>query len=631
MTGSLFGYRESSGQEVDGTTDNYIQSKTLHLINEADEPSLTHFLLAAHTTSLSATEKEACAAGLWDRIRQKKDSLKITQMMLRIFSLLSEQPTPEVVQFFLEALEKPITNDTERVIWKNQVLESALHLSHRHPQPFQADLEFFKAVQDHLTISPRKTLALLICLVTASTYKLIDKPAIEQLQHKSKGSLLVNCEVLLAYIEGYQLMGQSPELDEQVYEKRLALPWDKRKLSYFPLQSLNLKVLVDSLLQKKSAPLVFPALAFLVSASAGSVAQYLLDTGDFHKITREALSSTGKDRLRIEHFLILVLETSRRAATAIAEEGYVDNIIKRLEIKMDNGILDGEVYSFLCLLRLLARTPQIISSFMSTFQVINLIERLAANASKLHHKDSYSSLTQSICQYLKLIGNLVLFSHRWKEIAIDSIFPYISNYLHHPEFSIEALTFIKMHLYECKEDLLPRIYRALPKSFFEKTNWTKPERLEYYRIYRNLICVARNLPEIGQLVTRLINETLRLTESFTAPQASIDPIDIDLSSELLFILANIAVITQEKALHPHLISAAIDLAAISPSLTIPFIWYLTNITWNNPSIIPLLLTYNIQSILQSKKTTDPDINERINQLSTFIKKNAHHRHPQPVQ
>ncbi|KAI5170811.1 hypothetical protein NEFER03_0270 [Nematocida sp. LUAm3] len=595
--------------------------RALYSIRGMSEDLLENLLEWAYINRGKSLEKDQrCADAFWMRIISNCDSFSLSLRLIKVFAALTAKTTSETVDYFYRALNR-FLSDPERFLWKNQILSCCLHLA-QNPggRTLMQKPQFFMRIYDHIIFCPYKATVLLIFLINEDLYKVIQKILVEGYLFDAKGSLRTVLEILLAYIEGYTLQAQEKEPEEPAYGKKLALPWDKRRLGYYPLESHTLKVLLDALLQKRSFTLVYEAIAFLIESSP-SVSLYIMESGDLHKIIKEALSSTGLQKLKTEHFLIRILEKNNsRIIKILSEEGYIEHLLKRVEARLDVEVFDGEMYSCMALLRLLSRNKQIVTHYLSTYQMINLMEKFATIAHKVYKRDKYQEITENIEQFLMLLSNLVLLNTRWKETATESILPHIEHYLE-KQFRMKTLQFIRMLLYECKEtEIQEKLYRTLQIYFFKELKWSQEEILESYKIYRNLVCIIDISQPKESIILWLINEFFRVSKILIEKNKTkpLTEIEIQISMELLSIVSNIAAISQESVISPELIKFAILLSNMSSSLSIGFIWFITNATWNSIQAFDILFSFDIHNVLLSKKGNDPDINERISQLISHL-------------
>ncbi|OAG31929.1 hypothetical protein NEDG_00404 [Nematocida displodere] len=588
----------------------------LQTISSDSTPSLFAALTQVYTdTELSGRVKAAIAEALWKRIVGKKDPISTTTHLLKCVSKVAETISLEIVAYLETTLgTKPPESLDHDFLWIDQVLGACIRFSLAENVCFLMQTpSFFHSAQKHLIVHPHKVAALLIRLMNSSLYYLIAKEPLTLLLKTSTGLLRLNIEVLLAHLEGYTL--RKPFSEEELPEKLPSLPWDRRRMGHFPLHSTSLKSLVDSLVRQRGHTLALVGLSFLAESSV-RVLQYLEDSGEIQRITKEAYISKGLARLRLEHFLISILMLKGRSATILAEEGYIESILKHLDTKLRLKVLDGEVVSSLTILRLLSRTQKIVPSHMSSYQMINMIERLTLVALDLYKDQNYPEIEQAIEEYLLLLGNLVLLLNEWKTIAINRILPHIHHYLNEKRFTVHALQFIKMILYGCAAETIPALFAVLPPAFFMGNVWNTEESIEHYGILKNLICKGGENPDITAIMEWSISEMVEKASFLEQKylQNTLTPIDLKIASELLGVVSNVAVISNALASTPLSIDAAITIAKIDPSLTGMFIWYLTNTIWESPSVMPTHKHVHIYNMLLSRIGIDQDTDERIAQL-----------------
>ncbi|KAI5181867.1 hypothetical protein NEOKW01_2023 [Nematocida sp. AWRm80] len=598
-----------------------------HPIEKIEEGQLNTLLerIYKNINTLEST-KETLGKMLWRRILLNTDSRESLMKMFKCISLCTSETTKEIIEYFRIQLASEYTNPEEDFIWVNTLLQMCISIAQKSTaRELMQTKEFFNSVQKQIRICPYKTIVLMIRLINNQLYTLPNQDVLEEILKESKGKLKGVTEVLFAYIEGYILRSMSIT-DEEVFERRLALPWDKKKIGHFPLQSLSLKILIDSLIQQRSLPFSFPALGFLAGSSR-AILQYLEDIGDLQKIIKEALSATGTHRLKLEHFLCSILELkSNKTSILISEEGYIESIIKMLEGKLDTEIMDGIAYSGLTLLKLLTRSYSALSIHMCSYQMINTMEKLAVSFHRLLKKYSYPELTLSAVEYLRIIGNLVMQSRKWKEIAIQSIVKELPHYFTNPTLSAEALKVIKLLLFECKDNLAYSLYQALgKKEFFQKQFTTAEERKEFYGILKNILCLEEFILK-HPLIIDLCIDTFLTTSKYSLEvhqtDTSLDQTEIELLSELIYCISNIAVILPEKVLTIDIMQTIIDLTYLSPVIINNFIWYLTNTLWNTKIPQELSTIIDISTELKLKKGIDQDIDKRISYIFSLITKHS---------
>ncbi|KAI5190143.1 hypothetical protein NECID01_0836 [Nematocida sp. AWRm77] len=606
-------------------TDGQVSATIVRRVCEMDEASLEALLSSLYThKGASKKTKQQMGTAVWERLSQKKDSLFLTIRMAKCLSVLIDKATPAMVAFFEEALEeaakKHAAERQESFLWANQVLDLGIKLAQtKETRAAMQKASFFQAVQKCLEVCPHKAVVLLIRLIDEHMLCHIAREPLNDLHRKSTGPLKEAVEVLMAYIEGYTLQ-KTAKTPEDPGEKRISLPWDKRRMGHFPLQSLNLKFLIDSLMAQRSKPLALMGLGFLIESSP-SVVQYLEEMGDIQRIVKETLLLAGVEKLRMEWFLITILSQKGKAHIILAEEGYIEHIMKSLEKKLDQEILDGEVCSGLSILRLLARHLKIITLYMCGNQLVNIVEKIVVILHRVYTRDKYPEIQKTAEQYLFFIGNLVLLSPEWKEISIERIVPYLVPLLEERAFALYTLQFLKMLLYECTEDIVQKSLECVPFSFLTKRTWGSEEVLEFYKVVQNMVCTGSKVQEIQEVVEWTVSEFCsvgaRIQEKSTG--SGIEEQDIAQVSGFLSIISNITVLYKEQECTEEVLSTVITLAGISNTFTSKLIWYITNIIWEKGEELSHTRCVQLIALLNTKIGQEKDLDERLKQLVFLLK------------
>lgn len=605
--------------------------KHIQVLEEGNEGALMQVLVQIYLSKEIDREiKQVYATAIFNRIKRKENPPSVLLSLFRIFSLFSETVTDEIIELMCVWLD-PEKNEYEIPhLWSSQILTACLHLSlNERTKKMMQTKEFFQNVLKNINICQEKTIKLSIALINKDLYTLIDTEYIDKILENSKDADRVRLVVLQAYVEGYSYLENEAHIEEKIHEKRLSLPWDKKKLEYFPLPSQKMKNIIDELVRGKTYPLAYTALAFLIRASK-TVFQYLFESGEMHRITKEGLFASDIQRLRIEHFLIQALESPNRLPGLLIEEGYITEIIRRLEKKISDGVFDGNIYSCFSLLRALSRNKDIVKQHISTYHTMNLMEKTCTVLLSAYKKTKSIEIEKIIIQYLMLMGNLSLYSRKWKEASANCILIHLQKYSSEEVFRISALKAVQMVLYECKEDILEKIQLAVPISFFESRDNTKEEKLERYRIYRNFVCTTRRCIKVEKVISLFKIELEKTTELLIEKRKirKLTDIEILLAKELLYTLSNIAAAQREYVVSADVVSTAINLSSISVSLTENLIWYLTNLAWSTPLPHETLESLDILNVLIEKKSTDPDLNKRIDFVISLLTVNSSEKETQ---
>lgn len=604
-------------------TDEPILDTTLRQITELDEPTLARLLLSLYRYRHSPKRvRQPLGSAIWSRLAQNRDSLFLMICMAKCLAVLVDEMSEEMVRFFEAALEtnsQTVTHSQEAFLWINQVLDLCIKRSQADStRALMQRPSFFQALQKYLEVFPYKVVTLQIKLINSQLFRLVNQSAHSALLKQSAGALKTNIEVLLAYIEGYTLRDPASKAEE-TSEKKLALPWDKRRLGHLPLQSLSLKILIDSLVKQRAQPLALTGLGFLVESSP-SVLQYLEEAGDIQRLVKEGLLCRDLDKLRLEWFFAAILTRKGKTPVILAEEGYIEHILRTLECKLDAEVLDGEVHSGLTVLRLLARRLKIVTLYMCGNQLVNLVEKLAILSHKLSKRDSYPEIHPTVREYLFFAGNLVLLSSEWKEIAVERVLPHLPPYLEDKTLSVPALQFLKMFLYECPEENVKKLLAAIPFPFLTKRKWNCEESTEFYQIIQNLVCTGSALPEVQSIASWAIAEFHKVGNVLHAKfnNGTLEQSDTNQAAEFLAIISNIAALDREKAAAEAVVSTVLKLADISSQITPKLVWYVTNITWGEPKDLSRVQCAELITVLRAKVGKDKDLDERLKQLATLL-------------
>ncbi|KAI5129778.1 hypothetical protein NEPAR04_1569 [Nematocida parisii] len=440
--------------------------------------------------------------------------------------------------------------------------------------------EFFMCIQSIYLTAPYKAGMLLVCIINKKLAAYFDRNIFTiALLHSSYGIIQKNLGVLIGYAEGYK------ELSLELPEKSNFLI----SITAKDFSKTDLGYIFIWLCKVEKSALMFPSIVFLAKQSRE--AMYYLDRlGGFVEIMRKELNLLSLNPentiiyLRLNHFLENLLPLSERFQHIVSELEYIDVIMQMIENEMKKEIFSAVSFSSFQILKILSRTQEITVDYLSTYRMTNLVENIAMTAHNYFKEDRYPELCISIIEFFFYVGNLVVYNHHWKEIAINSIIPYVHRYLPIQEFQDCVMKFMCDILFESTSEITQTFIQHIKLQEIQERATSLERKIVFMSILKNILANSKGIAVLPSLVEDILSEILLVAN---ADSSTIIDVGNDhntslsmLCSEIILILANIAIVSPLHGIKKEIVELSVDMFRKAPTseVFLSFLSYLINIS-----------------------------------------------------